>query len=92
MPIPIGCRLVGVEIVDGCKELGNDFLHPDKCIYLCGAEDGGIPKSILGTCNDIVKIPGASYCLNVASAGSIVMYDRIRQFSKKLVNPQQRTT
>ena len=44
--------------------------------YLLGAEDSGISKNILAKCQYVLKIPG-DYCLNVATAGSIIMYDRI---------------
>lgn len=43
-----------------------------------GAEEYGLPKEVLEKCHQIVQIPG-SYCLNVATAASIVMYDRINK-------------
>lgn len=46
-----------------------------RAIYLLGAEDTGIPDNILNDCDSIVQLPG-NYCLNVAVAGSIVLYDR----------------
>jgi tRNA G18 (ribose-2'-O)-methylase SpoU len=73
--IPRDCVLVGVEI---CPEAVNirAFTHPKRVLYLLGAEDIGIRKETLGMCHSIIYIP-TLYCLNVATAGAIVMYDRI---------------
>ena len=71
--IPYDCRLVCIEIDDRAKDL-KDFKHPERCIYLLGAEDNGIPPKYLKG-NQVVKI-NSKRCLNVASTGSIVMYDR----------------
>lgn len=73
--IPVGCRVVGVELAEGAWEVGR-YSHPDRAIYLLGAEDHGIPPRELARCHDVIVIPGASRCLNVAAAGSIVLFDR----------------
>jgi tRNA G18 (ribose-2'-O)-methylase SpoU len=52
------------------------YVHPERACYLLGAEDTGLPKHVLDRCRDLVQIPATAYCLNVAVAGSIVMYDR----------------
>lgn len=72
--LPYSCPLVGVEM--GGRPL-TGFAHPERAIYLLGAEDGGIPQAALARCHHIVSLPSvrtASY--NVAVAGSLVMYDR----------------
>jgi len=71
---PVSCPLVGIEQADNSIDL-NNFSHPEKAIYLLGAEDNGLPKEIIGKCQGIVHI-SSPMCLNVAVAGSIVMYDR----------------
>ena len=71
---PYSCPLIGVEIVKEAIPLPL-FKHPKRACYLLGAEDTGIPKYVLEKCQDTVKLPG-SRSLNVATAGSIVMYDR----------------
>jgi tRNA G18 (ribose-2'-O)-methylase SpoU len=54
----------------------DNFQHPQRVIYLLGAEDEGIPSEILKNHRSIeIKSP-KKFCLNVAVAGSIVMYDR----------------
>ena len=73
--LPLGCRLIGVEIVEGSKGLPT-YTHPSTACYLLGAEDAGLSKEALAACHAVVEIPGTVRCLNVASAGSIVLYDR----------------
>lgn len=72
--VPTGCPVVAVELADGAIPL-QDFHHPERCIYLLGAEDTGVPANVLGWCDNTVQIIG-DHCYNVAVAGSIVMYDR----------------
>lgn len=74
LPIPKDCLLVGVEQSNHAKSLPT-YKHPERAVYLLGAEDKGLPPSILAACNHVVEIP-SDRCLNVASAGSIVLYDR----------------
>jgi tRNA G18 (ribose-2'-O)-methylase SpoU len=73
--LPYDCQLIGVELVSGAERL-ETFSHPNRCLYLLGAEDHGIPGQELARCHRVVVLPG-SYCMNVAVAGSIVMYDRL---------------
>ena len=73
--LPFGCRLVGVE-ADGTPLPG--FHHPERTVYLLGAEDGGLPNYVVERCYQIVTIPALRYdSYNVAQAGTIVMYDRV---------------
>jgi len=72
--IPHGCQLVGVELDERSEDI-KSFAHPKCCVYLLGAEDNGLPEKALQKCKHIVQLPG-EHCLNVAVAGSIVMYDR----------------
>ena len=73
--IPRGCQLIGTEITDNSQKLPK-FVHPKRCIYLLGAEDNGIHQKAQEACQYIVEIP-TQMCLNVATAGSVLMYDRI---------------
>lgn len=74
--IPRDCVPIAVEIDDRSRSLLN-YVHPERAVYILGAEDTGLPKVVLDRCRDIVQLPG-SICLNVASVGSIVMYDRFK--------------
>jgi len=76
--MPYDCKLIGVEIDVRARPLFS-FTHPDRAIYLLGAEDSGLLKETLNRCHAIIQLPGEP-CLNVAVAGSIVMYDRIVKY------------
>jgi tRNA G18 (ribose-2'-O)-methylase SpoU len=71
---PYGAMLVGVELTDTAHELAT-FVHPEQAVYLMGAEDHGLPVEILNECDTIVKLKG-EFSMNVAIAGSIVLYHR----------------
>jgi len=76
MQLPEGCRLVGVELVEGAVDLPS-FRHPLQAAYVLGPERGELSKELLACCDHVVKIPTA-FCINVAMAGAIIMYDRVR--------------
>jgi len=73
--IPYDCPVVAIELDKRSVPL-ETYKHPERCIYLLGAEDSGIPKDVLCRCKDIVQLMG-DRCMNVSTAGSIVMYDRL---------------
>lgn len=72
---PYDCQLVGIEITENARSLPG-YIHPERACYILGPEDGNIPNEIISKCQSVVVIP-TSLCLNVAVAGSIVLYDRI---------------
>lgn len=76
---PLGAPLVGIELADGAKPLPA-FTHPRRAVYLLGPEDGSISAELQAACTYTVEIPSV-YCLNVATAGAIVMYDRAAKLS-----------
>lgn len=71
---PQQASLIGIEIVDGAETL-TSFDHPQRAVYLLGAEDRGLSEAALAELDTVVSIPSGN--LNVAVAGSIVMYDRL---------------
>lgn len=73
---PTGVRLVGVELVDDAHDLPV-FHHPPQAAYILGGERYTLSDEILDACDVIVRIP-TKFSLNVATAGAIVMYDRLR--------------
>jgi tRNA G18 (ribose-2'-O)-methylase SpoU len=75
MMLPRGCRLVGVELIDGAIELPR-FQHPIQAAYVLGPEKGSLSPELLERCDVVIKIP-TRFCVNVAMAGAIVMYDRL---------------
>jgi tRNA G18 (ribose-2'-O)-methylase SpoU len=77
--LPYDCLLVGLEYPHVNAKPLPSFQHPERCVYLLGAEDSGLSKDAQTKCHAIVTIPGSKLeqSLNVAVAGSILMYDRI---------------
>jgi tRNA G18 (ribose-2'-O)-methylase SpoU len=73
--LPKGCRLVGVEFVEGAAALPT-FRHPPQAAYILGPERGSLSPEVMARCEHLVRIPTA-FCLNVGVAGAIVMYDRL---------------
>ncbi len=74
--LPRAADLIGVDCDNGAPRPLAAFKHPERAVYLLGAEDHGLSRAALGACAALVEIPSAM-CLNVAVAGSIVLYDRI---------------
>ena len=72
--LPADCLLIGVEL-DQRSEPLTGFEHPERAIYLLGAEDHGLSETALNHCAKLIQFD-SKYCLNVSVAGSIVMYDR----------------
>lgn len=72
--IPYDCVPVAVELCDGATPLP-DFIHPERALYVFGPEDGSLSPAVLAHCARRVVIPGA-WCLNLASAVTVVLYDR----------------
>jgi tRNA G18 (ribose-2'-O)-methylase SpoU len=79
MVLPQGCKLVGIELIEGAIDLPA-FHHPLRAAYVLGPEDGSLSPCLLERCDAVVKIP-TRFCVNVAMAGAIVMYDRVRSRS-----------
>ena len=71
--LPAGAELTFVEQTNGASNL-SDFKHPESAVYVLGAEDYGVPEEEMrGFRKVFIDTP---MCLNVAVAGSIVLYDR----------------
>ena len=78
--LPAGCRLVGVELLDEAIDLPS-FHHPPQAAYVLGPERGALSPELIARCDYVVRIP-TSFCVNLAMAGAIVMYDRVRSLGR----------
>ena len=78
--LPAGCRLVGVELLDEAIDLPS-FHHPRRAAYVLGPERGALSAELIARCDYVVRIP-TSFCVNLAMAGAIVMYDRVRSLGR----------
>jgi tRNA G18 (ribose-2'-O)-methylase SpoU len=83
--LPRGCRLVGVELLEEAIDLPS-FRHPLRAAYVFGPELGSLSAELLARCDYVVRIPSA-FSINVAMAGAIVMYDRIRALGRFPARP-----
>jgi len=73
--LPDRCALVGIELMEDSAELPS-FRHPRCAAYVLGPERGSLSPELLARCDHVLRIP-TRFCINVAVAGSIVMYDRL---------------
>lgn len=75
--VPDQCKIIGIELHPSSKPL-HKFIHPERCVYLLGAEDIGLDEEALSICHSLIQIEGLKeFSLNVQTAGSIVMHDRL---------------
>lgn len=80
MALPQGCKLVGVELIEDAIDLPS-FRHPLRAAYILGPEQGSLSEELTSRCAYVVRIP-TSFCVNVAMAGAIVMYDRVKSLAR----------
>jgi tRNA G18 (ribose-2'-O)-methylase SpoU len=83
--LPKGCSLVGIEMLDEAQDLPS-FPHPLRAAYVLGPERGALSAELAARCQHLVRIPSA-FSLNVATAGAIVMYDRLRSLGRFASRP-----
>lgn len=89
--MPEASRMVVVEMTDDAIDLP-EFPHPTRAVYILGGERSSVSKATLSRADDIIKIP-TKFSLNVATAGAIVMYDRMRtlgRFADRPLMPGQK--
>lgn len=83
--LPHAAPLIGVELDERAQMLPG-FWHPERAVYLLGAEDRGLPPEVLDRCHKVVQIPSLGEAsMNVASAGTVLLYDRhVKRSSSRL--------
>jgi tRNA (guanosine-2'-O-)-methyltransferase len=74
--LPNNCDLIGVEMDERSRPL-QSFTYSDRVIFLLGSEDYGLSPEARKSCRHLVQIPSlrGHGSINVACAGSIVLYD-----------------
>ena len=90
--LPDRCALVGIELLDEAVELPS-FRHPRCAAYVLGPERGSLSPELTARCEHIIRIP-TGFCINLAIAGSIVMYDRLislQRFAARPLTPGGKT-
>jgi tRNA G18 (ribose-2'-O)-methylase SpoU len=71
-----GSAVVGVELADDAVRLGDLAAARKRTVMVLGNESDGIPVEALPLLDTVVEIPmvGSGQSLNVAVAGSLVLY------------------
>jgi tRNA (guanosine-2'-O-)-methyltransferase len=71
-----GVRLIGVELADDAIRLADLLPARERTVMVLGHEQSGIPTEALNLLDAVVEIPmvGSGTSLNVAVAGSLVLY------------------
>jgi tRNA (guanosine-2'-O-)-methyltransferase len=71
-----GSSIIGVELADGAVRLGDLPAASRRAVMVLGNETDGIPHEALALLDQVVEIPmvGTGLSLNVAVAGSLVLY------------------
>lgn len=83
--LPVGCRLIGVEITDEAIDLPT-FRHPRQAAYILGAEREGLSQDVQALCDYVVRIP-TRFSVNLGVAGALVMYDRLLSLGRHAPRP-----
>jgi tRNA (guanosine-2'-O-)-methyltransferase len=71
-----GSRIVGVELAEEAVRLADLTTVRQRTVMVLGHEQAGIPPEALDLLDEVVEIPmvGSGASLNVAVAGSLVLY------------------
>jgi len=72
--LPKDAELVFIEQHDELSHSITGFEHPERAVYVLGAEDSGMPTKIMA--GQMVIHIDTPMCLNVAVAGSLVIFHR----------------
>lgn len=79
--VPHDCVPVAIDLLPGARDL-TTYTHPERAIYIFGPEDGTLGPGITSWCRDKVMVPTA-FCMNLAAAVNVVLYDRMLKEKKK---------
>jgi len=85
LQLPRGCRLVGVELLPEAIDMPS-FRHPPQAAYVLGAERASLSPALIERCDYVIRIP-TRFCVNVAIAGALVMYDRMLSLGRFAERP-----
>ncbi len=72
---PFEADVVAVDLVEGATPLP-EFRHPQRAVYVFGAEDATLGKRILDRAQHRVMIP-TTHCMNLAVTVNVILYDRL---------------
>jgi len=73
--LPHDCQVVAVDLVNRAEPL-TTFKHPQRAMYVFGAEDATLGQGILKRAQRHVYVPTQG-CMNLAATVNVVLYDRM---------------
>jgi tRNA G18 (ribose-2'-O)-methylase SpoU len=85
LTLPERCVLIGVELLDEATLLPS-FRHPLNAAYVFGPERSSLSPALVARCAHVVRIP-TRFCINLAAAGAVVMYDRLLSLGRFAPRP-----
>jgi tRNA(Leu) C34 or U34 (ribose-2'-O)-methylase TrmL len=68
-------KVICVDLIEGAVPLP-EFNHPDKAIYIFGAEDGTVLQDVIDRADSVVYVPTFG-CMNLAASVNVLLYDRL---------------
>lgn len=86
--VPYDCVPVAVDLVPNARPL-HSYVHPERCFYVFGPEDGTLDQSVTSWCRESIYIP-TRFCMNLAACVNVVMYDRQAKMLMKNGMPENR--
>ena len=73
--VPYDTQIVAVDLVEGAEPL-TTFQHPNRAMYIFGAEDATLGERVLSRAQHRVYIP-TRQCMNLAATVNVLLYDRM---------------
>lgn len=84
---PFGTQVVAIDLLPGATELP-DFVHPERAIYVFGAEDNTLGHRLTSRAQHIVMVPTRA-CMNLAACVNVVLYDRMAKALRRAGLPKE---
>lgn len=72
---PYDTQIVAVDLIEGAVSLPG-FVHPERALYVFGAEDGTLGRAVTDRAQHVVSVP-TRHCMNLAACVNVVLYDRL---------------
>ena len=82
--VPYNCQIINIEKTGHAISL-KEFQHPQRAIYLLGSEDRGLPQELLCKYKTVYIPSEKPFSLNVATAGTLVLYDRFIKAGREII-------
>lgn len=83
--IPHDCVPVAVDLIPGAVPLPF-YRHPERALYIFGAEDATLGDAITRRCRETVYVP-TRLCMNLAATVNVVLFDRLSKAQQRSLLP-----